>query len=90
MEKLKEAITEKLNRASFVCLIVDLWSSKNGSDFIALVGLLGSKCLDREIVVLDMLRMESSHTAENIKLSIETIINSYSFDKNKITCKCIF
>jgi len=87
MEKLKEAIKEKLNKASFVCLIVDLWSSKIGSDFIALVGLLGSKCIEREIVVLDMIRMNDSHTAENIKLAIENIINSYSFDRRKITCK---
>jgi hypothetical protein len=87
MEKMKQAITEKLNKASFVCLIVDLWSSRNGSDFLALVGLLGLKCLDREIIVLDMLRMNDSHTSENIKLTIENIINSYSFDKRKITCK---
>lgn len=90
MDKLREAITKKLNNANTVCLLVDLWSSKNGSDFIALIGLLGSKAFEREIVVLDMVKMNDSHTSENIKLAIENIINGYEFENSKITCKWHF
>lgn len=70
-----------------VTLIIDLWTNKSGSDFIAIGASLMYNKFSREIIVLNMKRMTKSHTAEAIKESVEEIINDFDFDKSKINCK---
>ena len=75
-KKLRFKLKEKLEDAEDICLMSDIWTAKQNSDFIALVGALMNENLKREILVIDMSRMPgNSHNAENIKLAIETMVN---------------
>ena len=75
-KKLRFKLKEKLDKAENICLMSDIWTAKQNSDFIALVGALMNENLKREILVIDMSRMPgNSHNAENIKLAIETMVN---------------
>jgi hypothetical protein len=38
----------------------------------------------KRIVVIGMSKMPGPHNAENIKIAIESIVNTYYFDKRKI------
>jgi hypothetical protein len=88
MEKLIKIIETKLRKAASICLTLDLWSSSVNSDFLALNASLGSEDFDqREIITIGMVRMNDRHIAENIKLNVEKIVNSFDFDKRKISCK---
>jgi hypothetical protein len=40
--------------------------------------------MERELVVLGVKRMRGGHAAENVKASIEDIVNQYDFDKSNI------
>jgi hypothetical protein len=53
----------------------DIWTAKQNSDFIALRAAIIDASLNRNIMVLDMMRIPgSSHNAENIKQAIETMV----------------
>jgi hypothetical protein len=86
MNKLTDLIETKLRKATSICLTLDLWSSSINSDFLALNATLGSESFEkREIVTIGMVRMNDQHTAENIKLNVEKIVNNFDFDKRKIS-----
>jgi hypothetical protein len=54
----------------------DLWCNTQTTDFIGLCGVLTSHSFEREILVIDMIRMPGErHTAENIKFAIEQMVN---------------
>ena len=84
MDFVKKLICEKLQRAEYVHIIVDLWSSTSMADFLALAVSMIYSDFKRETIVIGMERMEGRHTAENIKIVIEKIINEYDFDKSKV------
>jgi hypothetical protein len=72
---LRNAIESKLNNAETICLISDIWTNENNSDFIALIAVLTDSDFEREFLIIDMMRMPgNSHTAENIKIAIETMV----------------
>jgi hypothetical protein len=72
----KQLIEKRLKQASTVCLLTDLWSNTQTTDFIGLCGVLTSHPFEREILVIDMMRMPGKrHTAENIKFAIERMVN---------------
>jgi hypothetical protein len=74
--KLKNKLKEKINNAEDICLITDIWTAKQNSDFIGLVTALMNENFTREVFVANMMRMPgNSHTAEYIKEAIETMIN---------------
>ena len=86
ISKLRNSIQEKLFQAETICLISDMWTNKQNSDFIGLAAVITNKSWEREIIVIDMIRMPGNdHRAENIKIAIEQMIISYSFDKSKIS-----
>lgn len=86
---LKSALTIKLTNAVSISLIVDIWVNKMQSDFIAVGAALMNDSFEREIVILDMMRMTTNHTAEHVKECVENMINGFNFDKRKINCKFI-
>ena len=72
---MRNEILRRLKLAQAICLITDLWCSKQNRDFIALCAIITNSSLEREILVLDMMRMVGdSHTAENIKIAIENMV----------------
>lgn len=81
---LHDQLVDRLRAASVVSLIADIWSDKRARDFIAVCAVLHHSVFVREIIVIDVTRMEGNHSAENIKTAIENIINPFEFDKSKI------
>ena len=72
---MRNEILRRLKLAQAICLITDLWCSKPNKDFIALYAIITNSSFEREILVLDMMRMVGdSHTAENIKIAIEKMV----------------
>jgi hypothetical protein len=70
-------IKEKLEKAEDVCLMSDIWTNMQNSDFIAIVMGLMNANFKREVLVADMMRVPGdSHTAENIKIAIETMVKN--------------
>ncbi len=76
-EKLRTKIKEKLEKAEDVCLMSDIWTNMQNSDIIAIVMGLMNANFKREDLVADMMRVPvESHTAENIKIAIETMVKN--------------
>ena len=82
--KLRDLLEKKLQTAASVCLITDIWTNNSMSDYIALIAFTMSANFDRQMMVLDMMRMPGAHNAENIKHAIESMINKFDFNKTKI------
>jgi len=61
------------------------------SDYIGLSASLRYESSQKEVIVIGFERMTGRHTAQNVKSAIEKILNSYSFDKKKISgnYKCV-
>jgi hypothetical protein len=61
------------------------------SDYMGLAASLTYSLTQRETIVIGFKRMlngdTAGHTGENIKLTIESIINEFDFNKDKICCK---
>ncbi len=89
MGKLHVQFTKKLNIASSITLITDIWTSRTNADFIALGAVIAKGDMSKELLVLGLERMKGSHCSENIQKSIEAMTNRYSFDKSKIVGKIL-
>ncbi len=69
---------EKLHNAEDVCLMSDIWTAKQNSDFIGLVTAVMNENFTREVFVANMLRMPgNTHNAENIKQALEIMVMQY-------------
>ena len=84
MNNLEEVIALKLQEAHCVCIISDIWTTKNMHDCLAISANIMSKIFKRETVVIGMVRMPGNLNAEHIKEAIEQIINSFEFNKEKV------
>ena len=74
-KQLRDKFRTKLGEAEEICIMSDIWTAKQNSDFIALGAAIIDASLNRKIAVLDMMRLPgSSHNAENIKQAIETMV----------------
>lgn len=87
MKMLTQAIEKKLAQAEAITLIVDMWTTRMMTDFIALGASLMYDDFQLEIIIIGMMRMKQKHTAEYIKECIEEMVNIYNFNKAKIKCK---
>jgi hypothetical protein len=67
-----------------LCLITDIWTNKKNEDFIAVSASLVFEGFVKEVVTIGMLLMEGAHTAENIQISVEKLVNRFKFNKAKI------
>ena len=85
MEKFYDSVNKKLEEAYSICLITDIWTNKSNVDFIALGASITDAVFDKSIFIISMMPMQGSHNAENIKLCVETMVNKYDFNKEKIS-----
>lgn len=81
---MKTQINVRLQKALYLHLITDIWTSSDSIDFIAVGAALTYTTLRRELIVLGMEEMSGRHTAENVKVGIESIVNKFDFNKSKI------
>ena len=51
---------------------------------MGLAAIITNKYSDKELLVIGMIDMPLRHCAEDIKLAVETIVNSFKFDYSKI------
>ena len=65
-------------------MIVDIWTNRVNADYLAVGARITDYKFNSELIVVGMERMKGGHNAENVAITIESIINSYNFDKNKI------
>ncbi len=79
--KLERLLTSKLNKASQICLITDIWTNRSNADFIAIGAVLVSSDLSKELHIIGLDRMKGEHNSENIQASVEEIVNRFEFDK---------
>ena len=84
LEMVQDIILKKLNDAKSICLISDIWSNKQMLAFMGLVAIITNKYFEKELVVIGMIDMPLRHCAEDIKLAVETIVNSFKYDYSKI------
>ena len=84
LKKLKNAFSIKLKSAVTVSLIVDIWTNAMNSSYLALGAAITNISLEREVMVIGMIKMEDEHSAENVKKAIEAIINPLDFNVEKI------
>ncbi len=89
MDKLAVVINKKLEDSCSICLISDIWTSKQMLDFMGLAANLIDRNFEKSTIVIGMCLMPGKHNAENIKLAIENIINNFEFDKSIINGKRI-
>jgi hypothetical protein len=82
--KMYEMLEKKLQNAMTVCLIVDIWTNAVNADFIGLAAVLTNEKLEREVHVINMMRMPGPHCAEVIKSAVEAMVNRFDFDKSRI------
>jgi len=83
---LMKLIAQKLDKAKTVSLMADLWTSANMSDYIGIAATLTYDLTKKDILVIGFDRMVGTHTAPNIKVAIEKVVNTFDFDKSKISC----
>ena len=84
VKKCKAEIERVLKNARAVTLVADIWTSVQIADFMGLCATTLSKGVERKTFVIGLKRMSGPHNAENIKDTIESIVNEYNFNKNKI------
>lgn len=88
--KLFQVIERKLKGAKTVSLMADIWTNGIMKDYIGIAASLGFDMSNKELLVIGFGRMPSgSTTSEQIKEVMEEILNKFSFDKSKISCKFI-
>ena len=84
VKKVKEVINDKLNKCSNAILIADIWSNPQMTDFIGIAAVITNENLEKECFVIGLDRMPGPHTAGNIKIAVEKVVNEYDWDNTKI------
>jgi hypothetical protein len=79
--KFRKEIDFLLSTALSICIISDIWTSKNMLDFMGLAVNVIFRDFTKKTFVIGLDLMPGSHNAENIKQAIERITNFYSFNK---------
>jgi len=80
-----EKFQAKLSSATYICLINVIWSNTNMVAKIGIGASIINSDFERETFIIGLTKMESPHTAENVKLGAEKIINKFRFNKSNIT-----
>ena len=87
MKSLHEKILSKLTHAQSIGLITDIWTNDQLRDFIAVAASVIDDNFKKDVIIIGFARMIGNHCAENVKTGVENIVNSYQFDKSKISGK---
>ena len=85
MKQIHETILSKLKMAFSISQITDIWTNKQLKDFIAVAANIINDKFNKELLVIGFIRMKGRHCAENVKAGVESIVNTYEFDKSKIS-----
>lgn len=91
--KLKESIQSKLQLADCVTLVTDGWTGQfSNIEYMALCAQTINNSWEIELIVVGMVEMVNGHSAEEVKIAIEKMVNEYEFDKSKIqgSLSCIW
>jgi hypothetical protein len=74
-KRLRQEIESRLKEASSICLLTDLCCNFHITDFIGLCATLMYASFEKEIIVIDMMKMPGEkHSVENIKSAIVLLI----------------
>lgn len=84
LSKLYKVIESRLQKASCISLIADIWTNKNMLDFIGVAANLTYRNFQSECLVIGLMEMKERHTHSAIKKAIEQVLSNYDFDKSKI------
>ena len=84
LQEVFKVIEEKLNLASNICSISDIWTTFTMFDFIGIAVSVIYDNFDREIIVIGMELMPGNHCAEHIAEAIMKLFSRYNFNKAKI------
>lgn len=84
---LRKFIDNILNKATYITLVVDIWTNAVMADFLGLAAVVTYEIGHKELVIIGLGKMKGFHDAGSIKKTIESLVNVYSFDKKKISCK---
>ena len=76
-----EIIDFRVTNALTISLLADIWTNKVIADHLAVAALILNKCFEREFMLIGMKPMSGDHTAQNVKVVLEVIINDYVFNK---------
>ena len=60
IQKVKNSINSKLNKAAVVILIVDIWSNAQMTDFMGLAAMVSYENMEKECFVIGLQRMPGS------------------------------
>ena len=85
VDALKNELSNMCQNACSISIIPDGWTHPNVKiEFLAIAVLLINESFEKQLLVIGMEVLNDGHSAESTKLTIEDIINEYSFDKSKI------
>jgi len=87
---LKNEINRRLNRATTISLVVDIWTNCIMADYLGLAAVLSYELGHRDVLIIGFGRMQGYHDSVNIKKMVEELVNVYDFNKKKIACKLTF
>ena len=79
-----DAINDKVDDSLIIALIVVMWSDPQMTSFMGLAWMITTNEFAIEYFVLWLEEMHGSQTTENVKKTIEDIVNKYTFDFSKI------
>jgi len=83
--ELHEKIEAKLNAASYVTLVTDIWSSTANVPYLGLDVATVNENFKSETFILGIQKMQLPQNAENVAVAIKAIIDKYEFNKAKNT-----
>ena len=84
LEKLNNIIKKKLANAVAIWLLADAWTSKSRKDFLAIGAAMTDENFNREILIIDVVRLEASHTTDYIQAIIEKTIAKFDIPRQHI------
>ena len=74
IDKVEEVINQKLLNSTETAVIFDNWATKQQQDFTGVAVMTCDEKLERDCFVIGLEKMDPSHTAENIKASLESVL----------------
>ena len=85
MRQMHDKLESCLIKAEYIHLVPDFWSSPENSSFLGLGVVLAYEDFTTEIIIIGFKRTRGSNNAEKIKACIEYIVNTYNFNKDKVS-----
>lgn len=82
--KARQTIQNKLKDAAVVCIILDIWSSKNMMGFIGFSCSTVTNDFERQNMFLSMRKLEGRHTADKIFAEYQDTLEEWSISSVKV------